>query len=247
MKKTSLRRINIFSQNYPSEKNIYAAAFVHSRCKGYKEQGYNVHVYSLTDHSKAYVFDDIKIFQGDEERLNQIMQEHKVDSLCSHMPNMREMAFLDKYLPNIPLICWFHGNESVWSAFLYPYHGNMFLIPLKFIRRLWIDFKKKGILREFINRRKPEMVFVSQWMLKNTENLLGKLPREYCNLIPNPVDEKIFAFKQRSGKVNELVCVRPHTTRKYALDLVIKAFQNSKYKVYIFGASYSHHFISALF
>jgi len=228
-------RINVFSQNYPSEKRVYAAAFVHSRCKGYKKRGYEVHVYSLTKHTNDYVFEGIKIFQGNETRLRTLMREHKVESLCCHMPNMREMRFLDKDFPAMNLICWFHGNESIWSAFLYPYHGNPLLIPLKFIRRLWIDIKKKGILREFIDRRKPTMVFVSQWMLNETQKLLGELPKKRCKLIPNPIDEKVFAYKERKGKIKEIICLRPHTTRKYAIDLVIRAFQNSPYIVHLYG------------
>jgi len=227
------KNINIFTQNYPSKSNPYASAFVHSRCKGYKEQGYNINVYSLTNENNNYTFDGIKVFQANEKQLGKIMKN--VDTLCCHMPNMREMRFLDKYFPIMRLIFWFHGNESIWSAFLYPYHGNILLIPLKFLRRLWIDVKKRGFLKEFIKRRKPTLVFVSRWMLNETQKLLGELPKKYCNLIPNPVDEKVFFYKQRKGKIKKIICVRPHTTRKYAIDLVIESFKNSKYALHLYG------------
>ena len=91
-------------------------------------------------------------------------------------------------------------------------------------------------LRRYI-RRSDELgdflVHPSNWQRKARERSTCYKARN-VRIIPFPVDTRIFRFQARKGRVEKLICVRPHSVRKYAVDLVIKA-SRGKYKTDIYG------------
>ena len=258
-----LMRIGVMSQNYPSKDNLYSSSFVHARCVGYKRKGHEVFVYRLDNKDskeQEYTFDGIRVYKGNNEYIKKKILEHDIDIMCSQMPNYSEVKLLEKIQPeysqkhsnanlqkdnqknlqakknqeNMPVIFWFHGSDGIWSSIVYPYEGNVLGYPIKFIYRLSIDVYKRAVLKKYIRAYNPWIVYVSEWMKDTTTKFLD-LGKHNHRVIPNIIDEKVFKYKQRKGQVEEVVCVRPHSTTKYGLDIAIRAFKNSKYRLVIYG------------
>ncbi|MGB9608583.1 MAG: glycosyltransferase family 4 protein [bacterium] len=91
-------------------------------------------------------------------------------------------------------------------------------------------------LRKYLKKsdeRGDYIVHLSNWQRRACEKSTF-FKAKNVKIIPFPVDTRIFRFQPRKGKVEKLICVRPHRSRIYAVDLVIKA-SRGKYVTHIYG------------
>ena len=229
--------IAIMSELYPSDESPYSAMYVHSRVVEYAKLGHKCNVYKLRKKgAKTYTFENIQIFEGDKDFLVENMKRNGFDAIAMHAPNPDEKNLVLHNFPNIKVTSWMHGLDSVSGAFSYPYAGNKLLHPARFIFRLKEDIRKYITWHRFIKHFNPKIVVVSNWMKEEAENFL-KMKLKNTVVIPNPIDEKLFKFKQRN-KLERIVCIRSHSSAKYGIDLVIKAFSNSKYSIDLYGTGH---------
>jgi len=229
--------IAILSKLYPSNENLYGGMYVHARAREYKKLGHTCNVYKLNKNKKdyrEYKFENIQVYEGNKYFLKEKMNKNAFDIIALHAPSPDEKYFILKNFSNSKVICWMHGHDSLSGAFTYFYTGSKFLYPLKFLLRLKEDIKKIVSWREFIKHFNPKVIVVSHWMKKEAESFL-KLNLDNTIMIPNLVDEDIFKFKQRKGKIKKILCLRSHSSKKFALDIVIKAFSNSKFQLDLYG------------
>ena len=223
------------SELYPSKENIYSAMYVHARVIEYAKLGHSCNIYKLNKKkNEEYLFENIKVYEGKQDYLKAKINENKFDIIVMHAPNPDEKYFVLNNFSNSNVICWMHGLDSVSGAFTYPYAGNKLLHPIRFLFRFKEDIRKIISWKKFINYFNPKIVVVSKWMKEEAERFL-KIKLYNTIVIPNHIDEDIFQFKQRLGKVKSIVCIRPHSSAKYAIDLAIKSFSNSKYTLDIYG------------
>jgi glycosyltransferase involved in cell wall biosynthesis len=150
------------------------------------------------------------------------------------MPNFRELNYVKKQHAEKNITLTFHGTESVWSSIIYPYDGNFLERITKFLYRITIDLHKRRVLKDFILTYRPKLIFVSKSWRKYTLDIINikKVPYK---IIYNPIDKELFRFRQRNGSLKRIICMRSHDTRKYALDIIIKMFRNSKYRIDTYG------------
>lgn len=221
---------------YPSENNIYANGFVHTRVLKYINEGHDVDVYCLSDdNSKDYKYESVRVKNAGKEKIKEYINSEYYDAIFTHMPGASLMKILLD-IDDIRIVLWLHGSSSVWTFYLYPYDGsNLFKNALRLINRFRMDLIRRVYLKKMIQKKNTFFVFVSEWMKDHTERFVNYKFNKNYSIIYNPVDEDIFTFKLRTDKIKDVVCVRPHKSSKYALDLVIKAFSNSKYTVHIYG------------
>jgi len=227
--------IAIMSELYPSEENIYAGVYVHSRVVEYIMLGHKCYVYSLSFNGNcSYTFDNVQVYQGNEEFLNNCMKKNEFDIIVMHAPNPDEKYFIMKYFNSSKVICWIHGLDALSGAFTYPYVGYKVSNIIRFLFRLKEDYRKIKSWKKFLKVLKPKIVVVSEWMKIEAEKFL-KIKFEKVIKIPNHVDEDIFKFSQKKGKIKKILCVRPHSSSKYAIDIAINSFNDSPYTLDIYG------------
>lgn len=229
-------KVAIISAYYPSQEDLYSGGFVHIRVKNYIKRGHDCKVFVLDSNvlNGKYFFEDVEVFKGEENFIVSNITSYNPQVLCIHCLLKTTVAICSQYFTNIPKIIWVHGAELMWTSFLYPYDGNILLLPVNFTLRFVKDLIRRNIFRKFIIEQDPHLVFVSDYLRKQVEYFLGFKVKRF-SIIPNPIDDEIFYFSPRRGKINKLICVRSLNSSKYAVDLVIKAFRKSKYHVVIYG------------
>lgn len=227
--------IAIMSELYPSKDNIYSASYVHVRVLEYIKCGHTCIVYKLNKNQNIrYVFENVIVYQGNEKYLKIHMEKNNFEVIVMHAPNPDEKYYVMKYFNSSKVICWMHGLDSVSGAFTYPYSGNFIFHPIRFLFRLKEDYRKIISWRKFIKEKNPRIVVVSNWLKKEASSFIGVKLKNTIR-IPNHIDEDIFKFKKREGVIKKIVCIRPHASGKYAIDIAIKAFEDSKYQLDIIG------------
>lgn len=227
--------IAIMTELYPSIQNIYSGIYVHARVLEYVKKGHICNIYCLNNKiENTYIFDNIVVYQGNNKFLKSNMLKNKFDLIVMHAPNPSEKYFVINNFPDVKVVCWIHGLDALSGAFTYPYLGFKVSNIVRFVFRLKEDFKKIKSWKVFLNTVNPKIVVVSEWMKIEAEKFLNM---KFNNIIkiPNHVDEEVFKFKQRKGNVRKILCIRPHSSSKYAIDLAISSFSNSSYKLDIYG------------
>ena len=227
--------VAIWSVLYPKEENPYLAMYVHSRVVEYVKRGIQCTVYVLDkkNSGKKDEYEGIPVFRGDVPFLIENVREQNPDLLCMHAPSPEEKRTVVDFFPEKPVIAWIHGLDTMSGAFRYPYGGSPFLHPARFLYRLREDFRKKKSWQEMFQKMNVQMVYVSRWMRGEAHSFLKEtFPKEH--IIPNPIDEDLFPFRQRKGEVARLLCLRPHIRDKGA-DIAIKAFKESDYSLDFYG------------
>lgn len=139
---------------------------------------------------------------------------------------------LRKILP-CPMCLFLIGSDCLYTPLFYPIE-SLRKIPK---RMLISEFIKMLRLRRFLRQGDERGDFVihpSNWQKVACEKSAFYKARN-VRIIPFPVDTTIFKFQPRQGRVEKLICVRPHKGRKYGLDLVIKASRSSKYETHLYG------------
>lgn len=226
--------IAILTELYPEEGNLYSGMYIHTRISEYQKNGNNCIVFrSANCQNREYIFEGIKVYLGNKDYILSKIKNYSPDIFCLHAPNPGEKLFIIKNFPNAKTLCWIHGLDTMSGAFSYQYTGNFLLHPFRFILRAYEDIRKIITWHLFIDRMNPRMIFVSEWMKRTAQNFLFKKINN-STIIPNPIDEDIFKFKQRDGIIKKIICVRPHDKRKGS-DIAVKAFKNSKYTLDFYG------------
>lgn len=238
-----MKPIFILCQDYPSDSNKYAMAFVHPRVKGYIEAGLQASVISFTA-CHDYTYDEVTVYTV-KTGLNKIKKKPQI-ILIAHAPNIKKhLPFIYRVWRHIHrLIVFFHGHEILSTKDYYPkpyiFNGKS---NNEYIKLKVYDYIKLPIMKFFLKRflasNKCDLIFVSQWMLQAGSNSLGIKFTEFPNIyvINNSISPYIreggYSYKNMKG---DFITIRPLDQSKYAIDLVVGfAQKHPSYSFHIYG------------
>ena len=234
-------KILILANDYPSEDNLYASPFIHSRCLEYVKYGHDVCVVSFIS-KKSYEFEGIKVVTIDSLKINYIP-----DIVMAHAPERAtHLRIIKKRFADRPLIMFFHGHEIMNINKHYP---KSYTSEKKYdAKRMIRDIVKLFVLKHFIYKKilqkKIHIIFVSEWMksvamkdlkLNRKEKMLME---QYSSIIYNSANSVFLkgSSKDKSNKDADFITIRPFDNPKYAIDLVYKiAKENPNFTFHIYG------------
>lgn len=245
--------ILVLAEDYPSENNIYALAFIHSRNKEYVKQGHKVDVISFKS-KLNYVFEDVNVWTEKNYK-----NFDEVDVIVSHAPNLKNhLRFLMlKIYKTIPIVFVFHGHEIMNTSEHYPkaYWFDKNLGIKKVIHKIYDPIKLKILkyyLLKKLSNKNVSFIFVSEWMKNiayeslSLNSIEKKKFDEHSYIVHNGVNS---TFIEKDYKLNEkkdadFITIRPFDNPKYGVDVVYNiAKHNPDYTFHIYGKGdfFNHH------
>lgn len=236
--------IYVLVENYPSDKNKYAMAYVHPRVKGYINAGFSVRVISFSC-KENYQYDGIEVYSA--KCGLESLKVTRDNILISHAPNIKHhLVFIAKaWRYDIQkLLLFFHGHEVLKTTKYYPK-------PYKFNKRAKCQYRLQNIydliklpvmkysLKYLLKRKKCELIFVSSWMLNATNVSLSMNLKigSHIHIISNSLNPYIKeAGYQLQNKKADFVTIRPLDQSKYAVDIVMRfALKHPSWTFHIYG------------
>ena len=216
----------IVAPDYPSDNNRYLCAFVHSRVKAYIDQGITCDVVCCW-HSRAsfcrWTYEGVSVLSCSFETLTYLLKRMHYETMCVHF---FDNAFADVLRRNVSssthVFLWVHGTETLYWD--WPSMASHYFEPkVKITKRQRKEFRERDIVvEEFSNKPNYTWVFVSDWIKKRSEELIGISFRNAV-IIPNYIDAKTFAFKQKSSDLRKRVFTirRFDNISKYVIDITM--------------------------
>lgn len=238
------KKILVITTAYPKGDSV-SLMYVHTRNMYYINNGFNVTVLNFAI-KESYKYDGVKVIS---------LKEYKeiktnFDLLISHAPNVRcHCKFIMKeYMKFKRFIFFFHGHEVLRLSESYPKNYSYIKDKNKFIDLFqdvydtykFLKIKKMLTKLNSISTNDVQLVFVSQWMLKQFEkNINIDINKFSCNIIYNSSG---LAFQKESYKVEsekkyDFITIRSNLDgSKYCIDFINKlAKENPKYRFLIIG------------
>jgi len=246
--------ILILAEDYPSENNKYALAYIHSRNLYYNQMGMDITVVNFRARS-SYLYEGINVISPKDFR--KLYSKMKIDLLISHAPNLKNhLKFIVGNRHRIQeTIMVFHGHEVLKVSKYYPKpYSYIKQNTLKKILRNSYDSLKLPIMRfvikSLLNQNRVTLVFVSDWMEEHFSLNLKMTEKELSNnslVIPNSVHpvflKHSFEF-DNDNKLGDFVTIRPLDNPKYGIDIVrnlaIK-FPDLTFHIYGKGTYFEHY------
>ena len=247
-------KLLILSQNYPSNKNIYSQAYIHTRLLCYKQQSVEAEVISFACKS-AYLYEGIKVYPACA--FKRLIRDNKYDAIVCHAPNLRNHLRL--ILPNIyklpKIFFFFHGHEILNKSKYYPkdygFNQGLFYSLFHKLGKVY-DLIKCCILRYIIKKfggHKIFLVFVSKHLKKLFEINVGLTQasiHSFSAVIHNPLNPifTVSNYNWSKKKPFDFITIRPFDNPVYALDIILKiAKQNPLHSFHIYGEGnfFDHH------
>lgn len=239
-------KILVLAEDYPSDKNIYTQAYIHTRNRVYQEEGIDVYVVSFKA-KENYIFENVKVFT----KQIFLRSNKDIDLVISHAPNFKNhfrILFFSK-LKRKKIVFFFHGHEimDVLKYYPKPYFFQKKKFFKDLFRRIYDIIKLKIIsliLRKLTNENKAVLIFVSKWM-RETAFLAMRFKQKQIEkiesktyIINNGVSEFFLnrSYEPENKSEADFVTIRPFDNSKYAIDIVYNiARNNPEYKFHIYG------------
>lgn len=210
--------------SYPSSESLYPCAFVHARVRAYVEAGVECTVIVASDYAgfSVYDIDGVRAVRTDMRGLGLILKRKRFKMVALHFFDPAFAEALDRFLPSgTPLVLWSHNPETRywdWPLFTARYFQPAPTLTDEQRRQF---SRRDAILKRYNQNDAVEWVFVSDALKARSEELLG-FSFNRAHVIPNLVDERLFAYRDRAGeRARRIVCVRRFDdVASYALDIV---------------------------
>jgi len=219
----------VLTKQYPSYDDIYKYGFLHSRIRAYKQEGVLVDIFRINNQPQAPYreFEDIDVATGDNELLEQTLKTGQYDHVLVHLMDENMWKVLEKFIDKIKVTVWVHGAEiQVWQQRDFEF-VDMDQNEIDRQKRLSNNRAKFWNYLVSKNYKNLHFVFVSNWLLKSSEEFLKlKFDSKTYSIIHNNIDSNIFDYKEKSknDRLN-ILSVRPYAKRVYANDLTVKTVE----------------------
>ncbi|MFB5311958.1 glycosyltransferase family 4 protein [Enterococcus gallinarum] len=217
MEKNKAKTI-LITPGYPSDKNIYNLAFIHTRVKEYS---FNVDVFVISNDEYDENFDGVFVHYRKIENI--VNQARNYKFILIHFMGHRILKeFINKEIKDKKIIIWIHGTEALSArrrlfnikAEGYMSFGKYFLWSIK--NRVLINM----YLRKLNKHNKFGFVFPSSWMKEISEKDLYMNFDNY-EIIPNPINDKLFKpSKLDIEKRFKIISIRSYRSYKYGVDIL---------------------------
>lgn len=244
--------ILIITPNYPTLKNKYMCAFVHSRLVEYKKSGIKFDVICCHDYvnSIKYNFEGIDVIRTNFANTRKHLQRKKYKKILVHFFDEKYANIFDSLnLNETEFLFWVHGPETLywdWPKFTTPYFSKEMELN---------DFQKKTftqhdkMIKRYNEMNNVKWIFVSNWIKEQSEKLIGIKFNNYC-VIPNIVNEEKFKYykKDIALRKNIFFVRRFDDCNKYAIDINVKTilelskrdfFKDLTFNIYGIGNLYN--------
>lgn len=218
--------ILIITPSYPTEENKYFGGFVHSRVKAYKQSGINFDLVCAHQYPNTctYNFEGIDVTRTNFFGLRQILTKKKYKTILLHFFDDKYAQILDACdMSDTNLYLWVHGPETLywdWAKMTDKYFAPESKLSEGFVEH----FKENDkLIRRYNNYPNVHWVFVSQWIKKHSEKLIG-LKFNNSVVIPNFIDENNFDYVEKSPELRKKVFFvrRFENISKYAIDINVR-------------------------
>lgn len=213
--------------SYPTENNRYLCGFVHSRLSSYARQGksFDVAVVHKYQGCCRYVFEGIEVTRMSHAGLRKVLQTRQYNTIAVH--------FFDEHYANVfdacalsrtRLFLWAHGVETLYRdspEFNTGYFKKKAAINEGKEKR----YKKlDAIVKRYSEMENVTWVFVSDWIRKRSEELIGLKFERYVT-IPNYIDSTCFSYEKKDSSLRKKVFFirRFDDIAKYAIDVNVRA------------------------
>lgn len=235
--------IAIVSSRYPTPENIYSHMWVHARAKEFVKNGERVTVFVPSKESQQYHFEGVKVILAPDIEIAEQINDYSV--VYVHLLSIYPYPKLSGWpiyksimKSNIRCFMYLHGSE-VQSTARYSFDDKRDFYSLA------VTIYKNNIflprMRKFCQYVECSGGFLSPsvWMHKEAENEL-KLSLHNVNICPNGIDTDLFSFSPNFTKIHKMLCVRPLSSNKYAVDEAIRllALLPERYTLDIYGKGY---------
>jgi glycosyltransferase involved in cell wall biosynthesis len=176
-----------------------------------------------------YFYGGISVTGGNYKLMVESVSAFKPDRILIHFIN--NIAFKFLLQNNIPIIMWVHGYGAIgWWRYLFDFKFNK-----AFLMFVLVNTKNLFKFRALSKLKNLRYVFVSNYMRRVAIADTGNIIREDRHaIIPNPIDEKLFNYKQKSPEDRRhILLIRPFNSLKYAPDIAIDTIlELSKSKIF---------------
>lgn len=239
-----MKKILIIVQDYPSKKNPYPMAYVHSRILLYLQNERSISINVLSFKTKEnYSYEGISVLC--EKNIDKFVLD-SYDSIVSHAPNLKNHYRFLRMNKIEKVTFFFHGHEvlNVSKYYPEPYVWNRNKSINKF--KSFYNLIKLSVLSRYFSRNKLfKFIFVSEWMKKEALTCLKLKELNNSYIIHNPIN-KVFidnSYDYASYKTYDFITIRPLDGSKYCLDIIYEIAKNNsqlKFKIIGKGEFFSH-------
>lgn len=240
-----MKKLVLLTNNYPSQTNIYANGFIHSRVKYYlKEYDVTVIIWNKNqkEQQQEYTYEKVRVVRMKEQ--DEICKSINKINPATIAIHFVEGWMLDKIImPNrCPITIWVHGVEALgWYRRLFNKYTIRELLGYIY-RNTYQLYCLSKIIKYSNNHPKVKFVFVSNWMKKIAETDTFTSIKNF-EIIPNPIDTTQFVKRGiKSNLRSKILLIRPFASKKYANDIAIKAILElskapsfTEYRIDIYG------------
>lgn len=232
--------IAIISSRYPTPNNIYSHMWVHARAKEFVRNNVNVTVFVPSKENKEYHYEGVKVVLAPDVVIAEAIKS--VSAVYIHLlsiypyPKLSGWPIYKSIINNnVRCFMYLHGSE-VQSTARYSFDDKRNLYSFA------VSLYKNNIflprMRKFCQYVDGSGGFLSpsKWMHKEAENELS-LELKNVKICPNGIDTELFDFKPNHKSIHKMLCVRPLSSNKYAVDEAIKLLPllPEKYTLDIYG------------
>ena len=219
-------KLAIITSRYPSDNDLYAHTFVHARSLFFEQAGTSVTVFVPAKKASHYQYQGVDVIKMDAREIAKAMDDY--DVVYFHLLNIypqpwKSGASVYKKVikKHIPSAFYIHGSE-VQTYFSRRFDSHFSLREMaKYLYKDWYFIPQmKGFVKALIQQN-CQFITPSKWMEKEAQDQL-KLPQLRALVIANGINTTLFSPKQPVDN-KKLLCIRPLSTNKYAVDVAIKA------------------------
>lgn len=218
----------ILTNDYPSYKELNKNMFVHQRAVLYKEAGKDFSVMTMRKNLKDSYreLEGIDVIEGGQERLNALLSDGCIRTVCVHFLDADMWEILRKHLSHLRLLIWQHGSEvQPWWRRDYLYSNDADLENAKKLsdsrQTLWREVFNASIEYDI------RFVYVSEYFRDEVFSDYGiSLPEEKSVIIHNCIDTNLFSYIPKDEEQRKrILSVRSYANKNYANELSVKCIE----------------------
>ena len=216
--------ILVLTPSYPSNHNLYLAAFAHSRNRVYAEKGLKIQVASLYSsewYQTSYNFEGIPVITGHTSLLKKLISKKQYKVIITHFVDVEYYQIFDGYVSDEQLIFICHGPETTFELLpnvARPY----FTAPVS--PDCGKNPEKKRYVKKYSSMKNVHWVFVSEWLRQASETSLNvNFLNSYC--ISNVIDEEKFPYVEKCAEDRKKILIlRKFDNISYhSIDIIVRA------------------------
>ena len=214
----------LIANNYPSYEDLYRNGFVHSRVKAYKEVGVDVDVFRFQKDTAVswHEFQDIDVTTGSKIALNRLLSSGRYKHVLVHFLDAEMWDVLSQFVDKVKVTIWVHGAD------IQPWYRRKFNISTleQKAKAVELSDRRMAFWKSILKPIHPNMklVFVSNYFAEEVMEDLGfRLPQSSYEIINNPIDTKLFKYREKPAELRKkILSIRPYASKVYANDITVK-------------------------